>query len=132
MWDQFNNTYNHSSGETRFMDQDILRHINKKFPDEVSLLPLEYANALARVWKLKKNFVQHRPKVGMIHFNGGGFSKDVFWNNSGMMNLYPDTFGLPFYYIRMPWEWAKYFVEGHLGNGEGKDLIIRHDHNSHM
>lgn len=102
--------------------------MNHTFPDVVAVLPEEWAISVANgAWRHAKDIVDYRPKVGMFHFNGGGASKDVYWEG-GFVQKWPDTWGTgPLYYAKLPWNWARFIGESMRGAGKGHPLIMRHE-----
>ena len=111
-----------------FNDQLIFRAVNHTFPDVVAVLPEEWAISVANgAWMYAQNIVEARPKVGMFHFNGGGSSKDVYWESS-FVQKFADTWGTgPNYYAKLPWNWVRFIGESMRGAGKGNPLIIRHE-----
>ena len=109
-------------------DQLIFVAINYTFPDVVAVLPEEWAISVAAgAWRHANDIVDYRPKVGMFHFNGGGSSKEEYWKGEFVTGL-ADTWGVgTFYYVKLPWTWAKFIGESMKGDGSGNPLIIHHN-----
>jgi hypothetical protein len=68
--------------------------------------------------------------VGMMHFNGGGSSKNnAFENNSSSYLNDPKHhagWGNANYYIRLPWPYAKFITES-MKEGDGYPLVIHYN-----
>jgi hypothetical protein len=98
-------------------DQLVVRAVYLSYPDLVGVLPQEWdINIADGAWRLKSKFVYERPRVGMIHFNGGGGSKDAYYESHDFVKA-PElrkTYGIADYYSRMPWPWAKHIVESKI------------------
>ena len=78
-------------------DQLIFRAIHHTYPAEATLLPDEWSISVANgAWRYAKTLVEARPAVGMLHFNGGGASKDAYFEK-GLPVKFPDTWGISRY-----------------------------------
>jgi hypothetical protein len=110
-----------------FNDQLIFRAVNYTFPNVVGVLPEEWSISVANgAWRHAADIVDYRPKIGMLHFNGGGGSQDAYWEGK-FVQAWPDTWGTgPLYYAKLPWNWARFVGESMRGAGKGHPLIIRH------
>ena len=96
-------------------DQTILQAVNISYPNEVHVLPPGWDMTVSDIWQqnnwpYEKNF----PNVGMLHFNGGGSSKEAYFGlgENGtihtFMTGFQDSWGNGRYYATLPWEWARY------------------------
>ena len=106
--------------------------MNDTFPHKVQYLPTQWDTSVAdggTYNKLRKDPIGFRPKLGMIHYNGGGGSKDEFWINNDLMDKNPASFGLTFYYVNMPWPWARFAAQSQIRDGE--DGYAIHYHHQH-
>lgn len=111
-------------------DQLIFRAINITHPERVSVLPPEWDISIAdEVWRFRKTIVQNRPQVGMIHFNGGGSSKEAFFETHSFLTdeTLRWTFGMANYFIRLPWSWARFTVESITSEGQGYPLLVKYE-----
>lgn len=102
----------------KITDQLVFRAVQHKHPEIVGPLTTEWdLSVAAGAWRAHKRFAQVYPKLGMIHYNGGGSSKGPFWNNSlYFVNTSEDAqmrggLGLTAYYIFMPWHWARSYAK---------------------
>ena len=89
-------------------------------PEKVSFLSLEWDTTLTDIWRIAKRLVQERPNgVGQLHFNGGGRSKNSWFENNSYLKkeVYNPSFGLANHFVNLPWTWAKYMVESKVTNG---------------
>lgn len=105
--------------ETNIMDkindQDIVRRFDETQSQLVSYLPPEWDNHRAdNFHKFSHDLLRLRPKMGMIHFNGGkiGVSANVFLENKRK------EFVAAHYYAHHPWQWTGYILESQLSDGQ--------------
>ena len=78
-------------------DQLIFRAIHRTYPTEATLLPDEWSISVANGgWRYAKKLVEVKPAVGMLHFNGGGASKDAYFEG-GFPVKFPDSWGVSRY-----------------------------------
>lgn len=101
-------------------DQSMYELLNATHPEKVSFLSHEWDISLTDVWRIAKRLVQERPNgVGQLHFNGGGRSKNSWFENSSYLQeeVYNSSFGLANHFVNLPWTWAKYMVESKVTNG---------------
>ena len=110
-------------------DQLLFVGVNVTRPEVVQLLPMEWDISIANnIWRIKNQIVEKRPNIGMIHFNGGGISKEAFFDVHDFIQKeqFKGTFALATYYVRLPWPWAKYMVESQIGNDKSYTLKIEY------
>lgn len=110
-------------------DQLFFVGVNVTHPEVVQLLPMEWDISIANgIWKLKRNIVEKRPNIGMIHFNGGGISTNAYFDEHDFITKdeFKGTFGLASYYVRLPWPWAKYMAKSQIGNDRSYTLKIEY------
>jgi lipopolysaccharide biosynthesis glycosyltransferase len=98
-------------------DQDMVRRFNENYPHLVSFLPPEWDNHRADNFvKLRNNnLLTLRPKMGMVHFNGGtkvGVPQNVFLEDKRK------EFTAAHYYAYHPWQWTGYMLESQLPDGQ--------------
>jgi len=106
-------------------DQDILEKVHDAFPHIVGSLPQEWTISLANgAWKYAKNIVTERPKVGMLHLNGGKGNTNAYFDTAGMWTTFPNTWGLIYYYVSLPWTWARFMGESKIEE-KGFPLEVR-------
>jgi hypothetical protein len=104
-------------------DQLVLQAVQREFSEVVGALREEWdISAQDGPWKFNPHvLLQHRPQAGMLHFNGGGKSKQAYFEshkfflNGGPNNLW----GLAKYYVDLPWSWAQFIVESQAIDGHG-------------
>ena len=111
-------------------DQLLLRAIKLKEPSLVGTLPQEWDLSVAnQIWKYKKTLVKERPKVGMLHFSGGGSqSKEAYFDEHDFLNdpKLDNSWGVAKYYIRVPWPWARFIAHSVTRDGIGYQMLINH------
>jgi len=111
-------------------DQLVFRSIKMEYPDLVGVLPEEWdMNIADGLWMFKRAVVEKRPKVGMLHFNGGGSSKESFFVAHDFLKdkALKGTFGLVNYYVRLPWTWARFMAYSNVPeNQAGFPLFVNH------
>ena len=106
-------------------DQLILRAVNQTFPEVVAVLPDEWAISYANgAWKHKHDVMDFYQNVGMLHFNGQGSTKESYFNTD-LLQKRPDTWGIVWYYVKLPWAWAKFMGECMSRYGDGQRLVIQ-------
>jgi hypothetical protein len=81
-------------------------------------------------WSLKfkkKLLLPNRPQgAGMLHFNGGGTSKDAYFNSHAHFKGDP-IWGLARYYVDLPLTWARVQIKSQLKEGqEGYQIKVTH------
>lgn len=98
-----------------FNDQYIYRAINISYPNEVNVLPPGWDMTVTAIWQKKNQpYDKKFPNVGMLHFNGGGKSKEAYFElehpeqSFSTKFILRDTWGNGKYYATLPWEWARY------------------------
>ncbi len=68
-------------------DQLFIVSVNVTLQKVVQLLPMEWDISIANgIWKLKRNIVEKRPNIGIIHFNGGGICTNAYFNEHDFIN----------------------------------------------
>ena len=105
-------------------DQIIFRYFEKKFPDRVGQLSLQWdisarngfnGNSERNYWKADPNLVSKWLKdgSGMLHFNGGkAEEKSSYFHSHPILDgKFENTFGIAKFYVDLPWSWAKFHVE---------------------
>lgn len=94
-------------------DQLVFKSINWTYPELVGVLPPAWDNH-ANEWMkdLSQLFTERPDGVGMLHYNGGGTSKEAFFHeHNAMKNKF---WALSRYYVDMPWSWARFTVESRI------------------
>jgi hypothetical protein len=111
----------------QYGDQLIFKAINHTFPNVVGILPPEWDVTVSSLWA--GNLADRRPRVGMLHLNGDSRGEKFSAFLRGVMTSKKETkrntWGLADYYVRMPWQWAKFQAENAI-EGEGHILEVRH------
>ena len=75
-------------------DNLLLKGIHRTYPAEATLLPDSWSISVANgAWKYAQKLVEVRPAVGMLHFNGGGMSKDPYFVGDFFLR-HPNSFGI--------------------------------------
>ena len=121
-------------------DQEIFRTVNESYPENVGVLPLAWENSVANGgWRYSANLVEQRPDLGMMHFNGGAGNPKSIYERHDFLTINQDnpppeaminTWHLPHYYARMPWQWARYRMRSQIRLGEqGHPVGILHHTN---
>jgi len=113
-----------------FGDQKILRAFNKTYPELVGTLPREWDISTNNGYhsRRSKKYPEHLttaeileeiPKAGMMHFNGGGVSSKAYYKKHQLLkhDNHTETFGLVYYYVNLPWSWARFMVESQRRDG---------------
>jgi len=91
-------------------DQLLLRLYQHQHPTMVGALPLAYDVSLAKLWNAPLQ--QSRPDgVAMLHFNGGGKSKENVFASDHAYLKQQHTWGMANYYIHLSWNWTQFIVE---------------------
>jgi hypothetical protein len=128
-------------------DQFLMRSMAVTEPHLVGTLPSQWdvsAND-GPWWPRRGDGLQtDRPHgIGMLHFNGGGASKDSAFashmflvqthnetsgtSTSNSSNPFPDTWGLAHYYNDLPWHFARYMAQSQvMADGQGHLISIQH------
>lgn len=76
--------------------------------------------------------------VGMLHFNGGGRSKESVFVDHTFLVLEPNdtefykndlesTWKLAHFYDRLDWKWARFMVESQVRSDGGYPISIHHN-----
>jgi hypothetical protein len=92
------------------LDQSMVIEVGKQYPGSVELLSAPWDLTVTVHWReaKKENLIKIRPEAGIVHFNGGGSSKDPYFN-SDFITDHQDGFGLPAVYFRdIPWTWVRF------------------------
>lgn len=113
-------------------DQFLLQVVHRTFPEVVGTLSPEWdVSASDGPWKGGKPhlLLPHRPKAGMLHFNGGRTSKEPYFKAHNYY-LSDPVWSLAKYYVDMPWTWAQFAVESHIREGQGYPLVV--DYNNEV
>lgn len=117
----------------KYGDQLLLKAANYTRPELVAFLPDGWAMSIAngKLYRHTKHLVTYRPQAGMFHFNGGGRSKDsYFQSETAPIRKYPKSYGLAMYYVNLPWNWALFTGMSKIGNGKGYPLEIFYESTS--
>mmetsp|Transcript_6226 Transcript_6226/g.9711 ORF Transcript_6226/g.9711 Transcript_6226/m.9711 type:complete len:399 (-) Transcript_6226:73-1269(-) len=97
-----------------FRDQSILQAVNISYPNEVNILPPGWDMTVTEIWQSNNHpYDKKFPNVGMLHFNGGGSSKEAYFGGKNgtehnFITEFKDTWGNGKFYATLPWEWARY------------------------
>jgi lipopolysaccharide biosynthesis glycosyltransferase len=92
------------------LDQSMVIEVGKEYPGSVELLSAPWDLTVTMHWRehKKENIIKFRPEAGIVHFNGGGSSKDPYFK-SDFVKDHRDGFGLPAtYFSDLPWTWARF------------------------
>lgn len=99
----------------KITDQDMVRRFNEHYPDLVSFLPPEWDNHRADNFRqFNHALLRLRPKMGMVHFNGGkiGVTDNVFLDDKRK------EYTAAHYYAHHPWQWTGYMLESQVPDGQ--------------
>ena len=96
-------------------------------PELVGTLPPAWDVSVAALWR--GDLRDRRPAVGMLHFNGGGASKESAFLAHGYIvgARWNRTWGVATYYERLSWSWAQFIAQSRVPPGQGHTLIIDHN-----
>ena len=95
-------------------DQTIYQTVNISYPNEVNILPPGWDMTVTNIWQSNNHpYDKNFPNVGMLHFNGGGSTKEAYFGGEngtehGFITAFKDTWGNGKFYATLPWEWARY------------------------
>jgi len=103
-------------------DQPIFQTVNISYPNEVNSLPDGWdMTVTGKIRKTHRPYDKKYPNVGMLHFNGGGRSKEAYFGGEkGTVHPFMNdmnTWGNGRYYATLPWEWARYHAESLVRQG---------------
>ena len=136
-------------------DQVLLRLINEYYPRRVGTLPPEWDTHLAEGpwrWITSGEVLSNRPKLGMVHYNGGGRTTDNAFlhhqtvrkrsrsdnninKNGDGTNDYLDfekTWQvLASYYANLPWSWTRSILESQITITAEDDKEDGENNNAH-
>jgi hypothetical protein len=105
-------------------DQLILRAVNMTFPDKVGILSSEIwdGHIADSLWRFPFKVSEHRPRLGMLHFNGGGADMGAYFERHNFLTQEtPDTqktFGLVKEQVYLPWSWTQFRLESMIRPGD--------------
>lgn len=97
-------------------DQFVLRAVNRVFPDRVGWLPPRWdVSAMNGPWKFKPKrlYPNRKEGVSMLHFNGGGESKEPYFKDHKHFQS-SKHWGLAKYYVDLPWSWAQQTLKSRI------------------
>eukprot|EP00546_Thalassionema_frauenfeldii_P005441 CAMPEP_0178924008 /NCGR_PEP_ID=MMETSP0786-20121207/17078_1 /TAXON_ID=186022 /ORGANISM="Thalassionema frauenfeldii, Strain CCMP 1798" /LENGTH=367 /DNA_ID=CAMNT_0020598651 /DNA_START=276 /DNA_END=1379 /DNA_ORIENTATION=- len=96
--------------EQQVNDQLLYRVVNVTHPKRVHILSAGWDMSATAKWRFKyQPYGEKSPNLGMLHYNGGGSSKEAYWDKGhALMNDFNDTWGQGWYMIQLPWTWARY------------------------
>jgi len=95
-------------------DQTIYQAVNISYPNEVNVLPPGWDMTVTEIWQSNNHpYDKNFPNVGMLHFNGGGSTKEAYFGDGNgtehnFITTFKDTWGNGKFYATLPWEWARY------------------------
>ena len=90
-------------------DQLLFKAVNITHPERVHVLPDGWDMTVTEKWFKKfQPYDEKIPNVGMLHFNGGGNSKEAYFDDNKFMRRHTETWGNAKYYATLPWTWARY------------------------
>jgi len=113
-------------------DQLILRALNLTYPDQVGLLSSETWDGHSgdSLWRFPYKVSEHRPRLGMLHFNGGGSDMGAYFEHHQFLTQNnrdtQRTFGLAKEQVYLPWSWAQFRMEALICPGENGFLVQLH------
>jgi len=107
-------------------DQLLFRAVAAHSAREMRWLPDPWDFTIAgKMWRYKrtKKLLKKRPEVGMMHFNGGGKSKDAYFVEHNFLRKpqLDGTFGLAKYYVHLPWSWVRLALRSRCTTATSKD-----------
>lgn len=89
-------------------DQPLLRNVHR-LGHGGYLTDAWDVHLAAGAWKHRNKLPEKVPQAGMLHFNGGGRSKQAYFNSTSGWSTRPG-WTVVNYYIDMPWSWVRYMV----------------------
>ena len=92
-------------------DQSMMNVVHQYFPDDVGPLPDAWDLSLTELWKVTSQIVEKRPRACMLHFNGGGSSKESYFEKQKTTTLARAGYRTANYYVELPWSWARFAGE---------------------
>ena len=110
-------------------DQLIFMSVNHTYPNEVNVLSKGWDMTVSERWRNEdRPYPEKYPNVGMLHFNGGGSSKDAYFTGHDFLNpqhasWVNGTWGNAMYYVNMNWAWARYQAKSLVRPGSKGSLI---------
>ena len=99
-------------------DQLVFKAVEDRYRHLTGRLTPEWDISLASgAWRFQKKLPQTYPELGMMHYNGGAWSKEAYWDNSVYFNdeNFKGSFGITNYYIHLPWTWARSYAKSLSG-----------------
>lgn len=110
--------------DKRYSDQTLLVAIQKRYPTKFSFLSPAWDVHLANgAWRFKDALAENKPEVGFLHFNGGGDSKDAFFEQDDTWAYRTRGWKLASYYIELPWSWLFYMGKVNAEETGGNDRV---------
>ena len=93
LWDLAPFTPLEELSKQHLSDQTLFTAINATFPEHVGLLPDGWdMTVTGRSPRRYLPYEQTTPNVGMLHLNGGGGSKEAYWNkDKSFVKKFPKT-----------------------------------------
>ena len=111
-------------------DQLIFMSVNVTYPSEVNILEPGWDMTVTNRWKSTLPLEVEYPNVGMLHFNGGGKSKEAFFGGNDSLTKnekYRTSWGNAGVYTTLSWAWARYQTRTLVRPGSvGRTLQIRY------
>jgi len=114
-------------------DQLVVRAVQYHHPELVGLIPGRWDvhatnGATVRHAHSREEVLAAKPEVGMIHYNGGGASKQAYFIGHKFCSKpeFADTLGLVKFYVQVPWQWARYLARAQTRDGHGHVLKVHH------
>ena len=112
-------------------DQLILRAINLTFPEEVGVLSSDLwdGHIADSLWRFPFRVSENRPRLGMLHFNGGGADMGTYFEQHEFLkHENPDTqrtFGLVKEQVYLPWSRVRFRLESLVRPGDGSSFLLK-------
>lgn len=111
-------------------DQLVFQAVEDEYRHLAGRLTSEWDISLASgAWRFQHEIPQAYPALGMMHYNGGAWSKDAYWNNSVLYfndEKFKGSLGITNYYIHLPWTWARSYAKSLTTDQQRFNLQLFH------
>jgi lipopolysaccharide biosynthesis glycosyltransferase len=109
-------------------DQSILNKVMQDYPDKVGNFSKEWDLNVASHWRYRgdNSLLKNRPELGLVHYNGGGSTKEAFFTSKNNAFVYEFTeWGVAAnYYANLPWSWLRFLGRSVSGADKGGRITI--------
>ena len=107
-------------------DQVLLRLAARERPEWFGRLPPEWDIHMADgAWRYAPRLVEERPNAGMLHFNGGGGSKEAYFKTQNNPTSKYEGWNVVLYYVNLPWSWVRSIAASRCVGTKCSGMVIR-------